>query len=151
MAQSNPSTEGSSAMTEAQVRRLIETWAKRLGLERWRIEVTVGTCESESAYMEVNRSTVYERATLTVASWVVGVGNRPEPVIAVPLTEDFIEACVVHELLHLHTRDLRAVVRDDCDGLVHPDAYRQLDATAERIEEQTVDRLAEALVRAWPR
>ena len=67
------------------------------------------------------------------------------------LTDDFIESSLVHELLHLHTRDMRAVVRDDLDGQVHRDVYAVLEASMGRAEEQCVDRLAEALVAAFHR
>jgi hypothetical protein len=137
-------------VTEAEVRKLFEVWAGRLGLDRWWLKVEIGSPEEADSIIEVNRSTVYERAVITVPPWVVGQADRPDSVLGLD-GDDRIEASVVHELLHLITRDLVAIVRDDCDGLVHPDAYRQLDKAIHRIEEQTVDRLAEALVRAWPK
>jgi len=46
------------------------------------------------------------------------------------------------------TRDVRAVVRDDILSQVHRDVYSQIEKAPERAEEQCVDRLAVALVRA---
>lgn len=135
-------------MTEPQLRRLVQTWARRLGLDRWDLEVEIGGLEDSDSYAECTRS-IYERATIRFAPWLVGRGEPPPGVMFPNPTPEFIEICAVHELLHLWTRNLRAVIREDCDGLVHPDAYRQLDATACRAEEQLVDGLAHALVRAW--
>lgn len=136
-------------MTEAQLRKLVDTWAGRLGLDRYRLSVQMGGLDDATSYAEVSRS-VYQRGVIHFAPWLLDGHATPDDVLGIELTPDFIETIVVHELLHLWTRDLRAIVRDDCDGLVHPDAYRQLDLAAMRAEEQLVDGLAEALVKAWP-
>ena len=138
-------------MTEKQLRDLLDVWKGRLGLGRWLLVLELGGCGDATAYMEVNRSASYERAVINAQPWLLGVGEVPEGVMirGEHLTDEFVEACLVHELLHLHTRDMCAIVRDDCDGLVHPDAYRQLDLAMHRAEEQCVDRLAVALVQAF--
>lgn len=140
-------------MTEKQLRGLLATWQQRLGLGDWRIVLKVGTVEDESAYMETQRSVSYQRAVIHCQPWLLnGDGNAaPESVMirGNDLSEDFVESSLVHELLHLHTRDMRAVVRDDLDGQVHRDVYSVLEASMARAEEQCVDRLAEALVRSF--
>lgn len=138
-------------MTEKQLRDLLDVWKGRLALDRWLLVLEVGACSDATAYMEVIRSTSYERAVIHVQPWLLGDGEPPEGVVirGEHLSDEFVEASLVHELLHLHTRDMCAIVRDDCDGLVHPDAYRQLDCAMGRAEEQCVDRLAVALVKAF--
>lgn len=137
-------------MTEAKLRRLVQTWAARVGLDRWRIDVQIGGLREETSLAEVERSSAYQRGVIRFAPWLIGHGERPEEVLAIEHTDDFVASIVLHELLHLWTRDLRAIVKDDVREQVHPDAAAALDSAAERAEEQLVDGLAEALVRAWP-
>lgn len=138
-------------MTEKALRELLTVWTKRLGLDDWRILLHVGGCEEKSCYMETSRSVSYERGVIYCQPWLFGDGEAPEDVMirGADLTDDFVESSLVHELLHLHTRDVRAIVREDLDGQVHRDVYTVLNAAMERAEEQCVDRLAEALVRAF--
>lgn len=138
-------------MTEKGLRVLLEVWKKRLGLDGWRILLHVGGVEAEHAYMETSRSVSYERGVIYCQPWLFGDGEAPKDVMirGDDLTDDFIESSLVHELLHLHTRDMRAVVREDLDGQVLRDVYTVLNAAMERAEEQCVDRISEALVRAF--
>lgn len=138
-------------MTEKQLRDLLPVWQRRLGLADWRIVLRVGGVEESTAYMEAQRSTSYERGVIYVQPWMVGDGDPPTEVMfhGDDLTDDFVESSLVHELLHFHTRDMRAVVREDLDGQVHRDVHTVLEAAMARAEEQCVDRLAEALVKAF--
>jgi len=138
-------------VTEARLRELFEVWRSRLGLEGWRVVLEVGGVSDPTSYMECTRSPFYERAAIHVQPWMVEQGEAPGEVMfrGPHLTDDFVESSLVHELLHLHLRDLRAVVREDLDGQLHPDAFHHVERAAERAEEQAVDRLAEALVRAF--
>lgn len=135
-------------MTEAQLRDLLTEWAQRLGLDRWHLKLVIGGTDEATSYMETHRSGYYERGIIYVAPWLLGDGEVPDNVMEREPDDRFIEASLVHELLHLHIRDLRAVVRDDLDGQVHRDVHVQIEKAAERAEEQCVDRLAVALVRA---
>lgn len=129
---------------------LLPVWQRRLGLADWRIVMVLGGCEDETAYMEVQHSTDYERAVVHVNSWLVGQGQVPTDVLMRDaLTDDFIESSLVHELLHLHTRNLRVIIRDDLFGIVARDVHDQLKSAMSRADEQTVDRLAEALTKAF--
>lgn len=140
-------------MTEPQLWELLEVWKARLGLERWLVILEVGGADDDSCYMETHRSTTYERAVIRVQPWLLGKGEAPPRTMirGAHLTDAFVESSLVHELLHLHTRDMRAIVRDDLDGQVHRDVYTVLEAGMARAEEQCVDRLAEALTRAFAR
>ena len=141
-------------MTEAELRRLLRAWQKRLGLDHWSLVMHVGGGELEADdMMNVHRSPTYERAAIYVQPWLVGRGEPPPDVfyVAFGKPDSYIETSLVHELLHLAFRDLRAITRSDLDGYLHRDVYDQVEKAAERAEEQAVDRLAEALVRAWPR
>lgn len=134
-------------MTEAQLRSLFERWVPRLGLERWDLELRVEDCESDVAYMEVERSFTYERAVIRCQPWVL-TGQVPDELMTLRLTPRRIESSLVHELLHLHTRDL-VKVANTVDGQLHRDAFRIYDDAVDRAEEQLVDRLAVALVTAF--
>lgn len=137
-------------MKEGVLRELFSVWRERLGLGHWRLELIVGGVDEEDAYMQTHRSQTYERAQIYVQPWLVGQGEPNRDLLfAQNLEDDFIECSLVHELLHLHTRDMRAVVREDLAGAVLSDVYRQFENTMERAEEQCVGRLAEALVRAF--
>ena len=137
-------------MNEKRLRELLTTWQRRLRLDDWRILLHVGGVEDADAYMETRRSTTYQRGVIYCQPWLLGKGTPGDVMISgQDMTDDFVEASLVHELLHLHTRDMRAIVRDDLDGQVHRDVYTVLEAAMARAEEQCVDRLAEALVRAF--
>lgn len=136
-------------VTPKQLERMLRSWQPRLGLERWEIRLVVRAASEESCYMEVERSIYYERAELVVQPWLVGRGEPPEAALFTEVDEAFIEASLVHELLHLVLRDLAMVIRDDLDGFLHRDVHAQLHNGFRRAEEQAVDRLACALVQAW--
>jgi hypothetical protein len=136
-------------VTEERLRQLLEVWRGRLGLDHWRIELELGGLDDDTDLMEISRSKVYERARLYVAPWLL-VGGPPVPAgVLLEPSDDVVESSLVHELLHCLTRDLRAITRDDLEGLVHRDAHTALDLAAYRAEERLVDELAEALVRAF--
>lgn len=137
-------------MTFDDLSQLLTLWQRRLGLVDWRIVMLLGGCEDESAYMEVEHSTCYERAVIHVNPWLVGEGEIPKDVLMRDaLTDDFIESSLVHELLHLHTRNLRVIVRDDLCDIVSRDVHEQVKNAMSRADEQLVDRLAEALTKAF--
>lgn len=137
-------------MTYQELGHLLVLWQQRLGLLGWRIEMTLGGCDDTTAYMEIEHSTFYERALIHVNPWLIGTGEIPQDVLMREyLTNDFIEVSLVHELLHLHTRNLRAIVYHDLDGVVSREVHEQLKNTTRRADEQTVDRLAEALTKAF--
>lgn len=129
---------------------LLDIWKIRLGLSDWRIILIKGGCEDEDAYMEVEHSIFYQRAVIHINPWFVGEGEVPKNILMRDLlTDDFIESSLVHELLHLHTRNLRSIVRNDLFGVLNRDLLEQLNRAMERADEQTVDKLAEALTKAF--
>jgi hypothetical protein len=136
-------------MTEGALQKLIDKWVPRLGLDQWLIELRVEDTEDKTSYMEVNRSTTYERAVLFVPPWLLNGGPTPESVLEITITDPFIERSLVHELLHLQLRDMRNVTDEPLEGVLHRDVHRMVDDQMRRVEEQTVDRLAAALVRTW--
>ena len=137
-------------MTFEELNQFLFIWKARLGLSDWRIELILGGCSDETTYMEVEHSTFYERAVIHVNPWLLGQGPTPEYVLMKEaLTDDFIEVSLVHELLHMHTRNIRVVVREDLFGVVSRELHEQLKNAMERADEQMVDRLAEALVKAF--
>lgn len=137
-------------MTFEQLESLLDIWKVRLGLDNWRIVMMLGNVTDKTCYMEVDHSTYYERAVIHVNPWFVGIGPIPEEVLMrEAITDDFIESSLVHELLHLHTRNLRIIVTEDLADVLSLDTYRQVSVFMKRADEQTVDRIAEALVKAF--
>lgn len=124
-------------MTEAQLRRLAKRWAPRLGLDGWQIHVQIGGLEDAENYAETHTSSDYRRATIrfgrTAADHPAG-----------------LEVLVVHELLHVATRDIRNTGLFGLEDEVHPAAQRVHDRAFRHLLEQEVDRLAVALVATWP-
>lgn len=130
---------------------LLEIWKARLGLNTWRIYLEVGNLEDDTNYMEVSQATSYERAVIHVHPALFGNGETPDEwlVTGDRITDEFIESSIVHELLHLYTRDIRVIIRNDLIGVVQRDLYQQLLNTMERADERIVDKLSEALVKAF--
>lgn len=134
-------------MTDRDLRHLLSVWQERLGLDLWRIELRVG-CELETSFMEIHRQSSYERAIVYYQPWLLD-GELPDSVIDFDLTDGVVEEKLVHELLHCHTIGMVAVVRDDIDGQMHRDVETVMLAAFSREEERCVDKLAQALVKAF--
>lgn len=127
-------------MTKAQLERVVRVWQSRLSLESWDLSVAwvkdavTGEGCSEDADATTWRANTYDRAVVypspdKFGSWSDEVTNR----------------IVVHELLHLVTRDLdRAVTA--VEGQVHPDVFRMVEKRYDHEIEGVVDRLAYRLV-----
>lgn len=137
-------------MTEARLRRLVHTWAGRLGLEKWRILVEIEAHDDGTCSASTHRSRTYDAATIVFQPWIVG---RQPPPTDWPgrawTSDDEIERTVVHELLHCCLRDCREAALGPVDGQIHRDAFNVFEAGWRYAEEQVVDRLANALVDAW--
>lgn len=139
-------------MTFEDLSKLLDVWKPRLGLSDWRLILMLGGCEDETAYMELEHSIYYQRAVIRVNPWFIGIGNVPKDVLMRDsLTDDFIESSLVHELLHLYTRNLRDIVRSDLYGVLNRDLHEQIKNSMERVDEMMIDKLAEALTKAFKR
>ena len=138
-------------MTIQRLTELVDLWKVRLGLGNWRIILTIGELEDETSLMEIRRSTDHDRARIFIPTWMID-DNEPLPDIIdvrASLTDEVIEVSLVHELLHLNTRDMRVVVGNDIETFLHRDVHTQVENAFRRAEEHMVDRLAVALVRAF--
>lgn len=135
-------------MTEKKLRQLLNVWKTRLGLDHYKINLVFGRCEDEYSYMEVQRSINYQRAKITVQPWMLGQGDPPKDLLQ-EINDEMIEESLVHELLHICTRDLTAIVRNDLDGMVHRDVYSMFENATCRADERVVDSLAVALCQAF--
>lgn len=134
-------------MTEQELIAHVDEWQSRLGLDQWTIDCRFGDPSSETALMECHRSSQYEQATVTIKPDLIE-WEMPEDWDGPPLDDFLLEKSIVHELLHCHTRDFR-YVEDLYNGQLHRDVQSVVEAAYLRAEEQLVDRLAVALVRAW--
>jgi hypothetical protein len=138
-------------VTEKQLHALVSTWQQRLGLDQWRIAVRFRDDHiDDDCAMRIHRHQRYDDAVLEVQPWVVGDGEPPDVLEREFVGDDLVERKVVHELLHLHSRDMANIIEDDLDGYLHRDAKDLLDKSFLRAEERFVDGLAAALIRAWP-
>lgn len=127
-------------MTERQLRRLADRWAPRLGLDGWTIDITIGTSELGAGDSAMCRpAAYYRRARIQVAPDALERGQ------GAPTWEHL----VVHELLHIATRDIRQAALEYLDGQVAPAAHEVYELAFERALEGEVDRLAGALVAAF--
>lgn len=128
---------------------LVRTWQTRLGLDHWDIEVVVAPLDGDMA--TIRRATFYDRARLTVAPWVLGIGETPDECLSVREPAALgVAAIIAHELLHLVTAPLQDIVDGDLEGEINARVHGVLCNLHHRAEEQTIDRLAVALTRAWP-
>lgn len=119
-------------MTKPKVEQAVRTWQTRLGLDGWTIRVEFAEAP-DSAYAEVKPEAAYDNAVLTISpahvNWTPELANQT----------------IVHELLHLLTRDLDAVV-EDARAQLHPQASAQVEKRYEHEIEGFVDRLALRIV-----
>lgn len=113
--------------------RTIRTWQSRLKLDHWNIKVDWDKPSAEGYDAECTRSDQYDSATLTFDSkftkWDV----------------EFATRTVVHELLHLHERDLSEAVKV-IEVLVGKPSYQMIHERILHEREGLVDRLAWILV-----
>lgn len=121
-------------MTDKQLLKLIEKWQKRLGLERWRINVDFDSPVSDSDNMQISRSKTYDDATITLnPEWRTWGSLK-------------IEQLVIHELLHLVHRDIDYVMYELVDGQVSPASYEVIRKAYEFADEKAIDRMAHILI-----
>lgn len=134
-------------MTKQEILVCVSEWQSRLGLDQWLIEVRFEEPESLTSAMECHRSSQYEQAALIIKPELID-WEMPENWCGPTFDSFFLEKSIVHELLHCHTRDIRSV-EDMYEEQLHRDVLSVVEAAYIRAEEQLVDRLAVALVRAW--
>lgn len=131
-----------SALTDDERRALavrVEAWAGWLGLGSWDIRVSTGRPGGVDSWAEVFTRDDHDSACIA-------------------FRDDFLthalvdqEISIVHELLHLHFRDLSRYVRDAVEGEVGQPFERLFTMTSLGLEEKLVDRLAVAIVRGTSR
>ena len=134
----------------------VTVWKQRLGLGRWTIAVKfepqniIGNDGGGSA-AQCHRHDQYDRAVISFSPFLTGDGDWPEcleQTIWSDDTEHFMECIVVHELLHCVMRDIMTA-SEHVDFEIAGPSKRIWDSAWKVAEEQTVDRLAHALVDAF--
>lgn len=123
----------SKKLTEARLRRIVTVWCERLALTNWVVNVDFAEPALEEADATTWRSNSYDRATIRLAPewrvWSVITANR----------------LIVHELLHLITRDIDRVFAS-VEPEIGTQAWKLLDDRYDHEIEGLVDRLAVRLV-----
>lgn len=138
-------------MTEQRIRDLFATWQERLGLAEWIIRIDFEAFDPPTSIMQIHRSSNYNRATIKVNEWVTS-GVPPETWSGYArgeVTDLDVEEAVVHELLHAAIGPLW-IGLNLLRGESHRDAHDVAVNTYDRTEENIIDQLAVALVKAWP-
>jgi hypothetical protein len=120
-------------VTKRQVEQLVTDWQQRLGLDRWKITHLWDVPAPKVTNAIINRSHQYDTASLRLAR---GWETWPE---------FKLETTIVHELLHLHFRDIDQSI-EAVKGTLHPDAWTMVNARYEHEVEGLIDRLAHRLV-----
>jgi hypothetical protein len=120
-------------ITRKQVERTLRVWQTRLGLQTWDIKIDWEKSAGDDINASTYRLNTYDRATLCFDTAYVN------------WSKEFLNQTVVHELLHLVTRDLDRVFAD-FEISAHPEAYRVLDKRYDHEIEGVVDRLANRIV-----
>lgn len=124
-------------MTKKQLERMTRIWQTRLGLQAWDVRLSFAPtafarCEDD-ADATTWRQNDYDRALIFPhsdwASW----------------DDDRLNRLIVHELLHLVTRDLDRVIAS-VEEQIHADAWRMIDKRYDHEIEGVVDRLANRFV-----
>ena len=119
-------------MTKQKIEATVREWQTRLGLDGWKITVEYADTPDDS-YSQIAPEDDYDRAALTISpsylNWTPARANQT----------------IVHELLHLHARDIDAVV-EDARSQLHPQASAQIEKRYDHEIEGFVDRLAARIV-----
>jgi len=122
-------------VTRRQLERIVRQWTRRLGLERWDVTLCWDEWDEEKqAHAYIWRSRDYDRAALYL-----------NPAERLTWSELDAHRYVVHELLHLATREAESVL-DLVKERLHPDAHAILEEAHRHELEGIVDRLAYRLV-----
>jgi hypothetical protein len=120
--------------TAKEVERVLAEWQRRLGLDRWDIEVAwTEPLNAEEAFAEIEAQNPYDVAVLRLSrAW-------PE------WDRRLLNATIAHELCHLLIRDLW-LAAESVESFAPAEAWRVFKSRWEHHEEQSVDRLARMLV-----
>jgi len=120
-------------LTREQIDEIVEAWQEALGLGTWHLKVDWDKPSGEDADATTWRSNQYDRATMHFSK------------DHVDWDADFANWIVVHELLHLVTREVDEMLKDVYDQL-HRDVATQVERRYEQTIEGIVDRLARRIV-----
>lgn len=120
------------AASETSIEELVRDWQDKLDLLHWRIDIAFE--DLDNAYGEARPEEHYDQTTLVFNLEALLNKNSL-----------YVEATVVHELLHLHTRDLERLP-EQWKPVVHPDVAGQLDDRFRHELEGVIDRMAWAIV-----
>lgn len=125
-------------MTRNQLEAIVAEWIPRLGLERWEIKIAWEGWEDEAEHRDAHafvwRARDYDQARLYL---------NPTDSKKWSLVEAHV--IIVHELLHLATREVEFVL-DMVDGYLHRDVDQAVARAHRHAVEGVVDRLAYRLV-----
>lgn len=120
-------------MTEKQVLVALSDWQDWLGLNAWNIELAFNEPADLDNEAEIEHPIHYDRATIRLAAnWKTWA----------PLK---LHQLLVHELLHLTTRDLEQAY-GALKNQVHPDVWSVTESRCTHEIEGVIDRLAVRIV-----
>lgn len=138
-------------MTRANVEKLTRQWAKRLGIDHWKIVVRfdapAGKLDEEDCAAS-DWADDYELATIWYQPWLPH-GPYPKDRQGPEWDDVQVEATIVHELLHLVLRDIKMTALEPIENVLGKEAYEIYKTQVYRSHEQAIERTAQALVEEW--
>lgn len=143
-------------MTPDDLTEIVQYWKPSLNLSSWTIATLIEPPPKESAtdpdcMMSVHRHHKYNDAILYVQPYCFEDDPGAWPaVLERHLADDhFLEAKIIHELLHLTVRNLVFSFEHTLDGFLHRDVYEQFTRLTDVEEERFVDGLGTSLQEAF--
>ena len=127
-------------LTRADIRAIVRTWQRRLEIDHWSIEIDFGTPAEaseegrEGPWASIWRSRDYDLARLCLAEGWCDWSRREA------------NEHVVHELVHLWTREVEFVLDALYRVDIHGDARSVIEETHRHLTEGVVDRIARRLI-----
>lgn len=130
-------------MTRAGIENLVNLWIPRLGLSHWQIEVVWERRKDDPPFAPGDdaftwRARDYEEARMYFDEEKMDGWDLKQASVM-----------VVHELLHLVTRDVEFIL-DQIEGQVRSDMYEVLELSHRHAVEHAIDRLAQRIVDLGP-
>lgn len=124
-------------MTDSEFCAMFGEWVKRLGLSHWRINLNLSVpaaeMETDSSIATVTTHGAYDEADIGfIEGWSAW-------------DDDKIERTMVHELVHLHLRDLDNML-DVASETMRPSGRKMFDALSHAAMENLVERMTNVLV-----
>lgn len=131
-------------MTRAELERAVRAWQRLLGLEHWQIDVVWDASRFDNEDVDDNSAPVRQAFTWRPRDYdFARLYLNPATCHDWPARD--AHAVIVHELLHLATREVEWIL-DLVEGQLHRDVDELVHRTLRHVVEGFVDRIANRIV-----